>query len=171
MPLNKQKSPNQPKICAVINADLHSILPFPWTTLVLWRGRLAAWATDSIPFLFRPVTRSTLRSMARMTELRFGTKCNYLVWLFNGISTFVGYSMPKPFLLKDSNGIDQHSLFLSRGNELPWPENTTKTYARPTETLDSCFDLIKSHEQYYTVISTAGDRTSNHRLETLQLSQ
>ena len=31
--------------------------------------------------------------------------------------------------------------------ELPWPENTPNTYARDTETLDSCFDLIRSHQQ------------------------
>ena len=30
--------------------------------------------------------------------------CKYLVFLFNGISTFLGYLMPKPFSLKKSNG-------------------------------------------------------------------
>ena len=41
--------------------------------------------------------------------------------------------------------------FLSRGIilciELPWPENPANTYARHTETLDSSFDLIRSHQQ------------------------
>ena len=47
--------------------------------------------------------------------------------------------------------IDVHFLFLSREiilwNELPWPENPANTCARHTETLDSCFDLIRSHQQ------------------------
>ena len=38
-------------------------------------------------------------------------------------------------------------------------------YARHTDTLDSCFDLIRSHQQRYTVIFTTGDRTSDHRLQ------
>ena len=29
--------------------------------------------------------------------------------------------------------------------EQPWPENTVNTYARHTETLDSCFDLIEKY--------------------------
>ena len=31
--------------------------------------------------------------------------------------------------------------------ELPWPENPANTCARHIETLDSCFDLIRSHQQ------------------------
>ena len=31
--------------------------------------------------------------------------------------------------------------------ELPWPENPANTYARHTETLGSCFDLLRSHQQ------------------------
>ena len=31
--------------------------------------------------------------------------------------------------------------------ELPWPENPANTYTLHTETLDSCFDLIRSHQQ------------------------
>ena len=31
--------------------------------------------------------------------------------------------------------------------ELPWPENPPNTYARHTEPLDCCFDLIRSHQQ------------------------
>ena len=42
-------------------------------------------------------------------------------------------------------------IFFSRGIiswiELPWPENSANTYARLTETLDSCFDLIRSRQQ------------------------
>ena len=30
--------------------------------------------------------------------------------------------------------------------ELPWPENPLNTYAQYTGTLDSCFDLIRSHQ-------------------------
>ena len=41
--------------------------------------------------------------------------------------------------------------FLSRGIilwiELPWPENLPNTYARHTETLDSCFDLMRFYQQ------------------------
>ena len=47
--------------------------------------------------------------------------------------------------------------------ELPWSENPANTYAQYTETLDSCFDLIRSHQQCNTVISTSGDQTSDHR--------
>ena len=31
--------------------------------------------------------------------------------------------------------------------KLPWPENPANTYSRHTETLDSCFNLIRSHQQ------------------------
>ena len=31
--------------------------------------------------------------------------------------------------------------------ELPWTENPANTYARYTEILDSCFDLIRSYQQ------------------------
>ena len=44
-----------------------------------------------------------------------------------------------------------HFLLLSRGIilwiELPWPENSANTYAWHTETLNSSFDLIRSHQQ------------------------
>ena len=47
--------------------------------------------------------------------------------------------------------IDLHFSFLSRGIilwiEIPWPENLVNTYARHMETLDSCFKLIRSHQQ------------------------
>ena len=47
--------------------------------------------------------------------------------------------------------IDVHFLFLSRGIilwiELPQLENPANTCVRHTETLDSCFDLIRSHQQ------------------------
>ena len=49
--------------------------------------------------------------------------------------------------------------------ELPWPENLPNTYAWYTGTLDSCFDLIRSHQQCIPVISTTGDWTSDHRLQ------
>ena len=45
-----------------------------------------------------------------------------------------------------------HFPFLSRGIilwiELLWPENPTNTSAWYTETLDSCFSLMRSHQQY-----------------------
>ena len=31
--------------------------------------------------------------------------------------------------------------------QLPWPANPANTYARNTETLDSCFVFIRSHQQ------------------------
>ena len=47
--------------------------------------------------------------------------------------------------------IDVHFLFLSKGiilwNELLWPENPVYTCMQLTETLDCCFDLIRSHQQ------------------------
>ena len=45
----------------------------------------------------------------------------------------------------------KYLFFLSRGIilwiELPWPESPANTYTRHTETLDSYFDLIRSHQQ------------------------
>ena len=49
--------------------------------------------------------------------------------------------------------------------ELPWPENPVNTYAWHTETLDSCFYLIRSQSSVSTVISTTGDQSSDHRLQ------
>ena len=47
--------------------------------------------------------------------------------------------------------IDVYFSFLSRGIilwiELPWPENPANIPAWHTETLDNCFDLIRSHQQ------------------------
>ena len=40
--------------------------------------------------------------------------------------------------------------------ELPWPENLANTYTRHTETLDSCFNLIRFHQQLSSV------KLSNH---------
>ena len=44
-----------------------------------------------------------------------------------------------------------HRLFCStlfiQGIELLWLENLANTYVRHTKTLDSCFDLIRSHQQ------------------------
>ena len=34
------------------------------------------------------------------------------------------------------------------GIVLPWPENPVNTYAWHTETPDSCFDLIRSHQRF-----------------------
>ena len=52
--------------------------------------------------------------------------------------------------LKD-NDTDVHFTFLSWGIilwiELPRTENPVTTCARHTETLDSCFDLFRSHQQ------------------------
>ena len=46
--------------------------------------------------------------------------------------------------------LDSYFSFLSRGIilwiELPWPENPANTYAWHTGILDSCFDLIRSHQ-------------------------
>ena len=56
---------------------------------------------------------------------------------------------------KDIRHQEEENLFnyflLNRGIilwiELPWPEIPANTYARHTETLDSCFDLIRFHQQ------------------------
>ena len=62
--------------------------------------------------------------------------------------------------------------FLSRGIilwiELPWLENPVNTYIWHTETLDTCFDLIRSHQLYIPMISTTGYWTSDHRVLALQ---
>ena len=51
----------------------------------------------------------------------------------------------------DEIEFDLHFYFLNRGIilwiELRWPENPANTYPWHTETLDSCFDLIRSHQQ------------------------
>ena len=49
--------------------------------------------------------------------------------------------------------------------ELLWPENPVNTRARHMKPLDSCFDLIRPHQQVYTVISPYGNQTSNHRMQ------
>ena len=56
--------------------------------------------------------------------------------------------------------------------ELPWPENPANTYARHTETLDSCFDLIRSHQQciLWSPPLEIKPATTDFRAETLQLS-
>ena len=57
--------------------------------------------------------------------------------------------------------------------ELPCPENPTNTYARHTETLDSCFDLIRSHQHCipWSPPRKIEEATTDCRAETLQLSQ
>ena len=66
--------------------------------------------------------------------------------------------------------------FLSRGIilwiELPWPENPVNTYAWHKETLDSCFDPIRFHQQYilWSPPLEIEPVTSDCRAETLQLS-
>ena len=44
------------------------------------------------------------------------------------------------------------------------PENPANTYARHTETLDTCFNLIRPHHQSIPWFPPLGDRTSDHRL-------
>ena len=72
---------------------------------------------------------------------------------FYGISSIVGYLMSNHLYIRILNIYDLlvHFSFLSRGFilwiELPCPENLANTNTWYTETLDSCFDLIKSHQQ------------------------
>ena len=67
--------------------------------------------------------------------------------------------------------------FYSRGIilwiELPWPENPANTYVRHSETLDSRFDLIKSHLQCipWFLPLEIEPATTDCRVETLLLSQ
>ena len=74
----------------------------------------------------------------------------------------------------NTKSIEVYFSFLSRGIilwiELPWPENPANIYARRMETLDSCFDLIRSLQQCIPW-SLLLDRTSDHRAKTLPLSQ
>ena len=54
-------------------------------------------------------------------------------------------------LYNAKSSLDVHFLFLSWGIilwiELPWPENPANSCAWHTETLDCCFNLIRSHQQ------------------------
>ena len=73
--------------------------------------------------------------------------------------------------------IDIQFSFLNRGIilwiELPWPENPANTCARHTETLDSCFDLIRSHQPCipWSPPLEIKPATTDCRAETLLLSQ
>ena len=66
--------------------------------------------------------------------------------------------------------------FLSKGIilwiELPWPENPASTCAWHTETLDSCFDVIRSHQQWipWHPSLEIEQATTERRAETLPLS-
>ena len=77
---------------------------------------------------------------------------------------------------KNTEAIDQHFSFLSRGIilwiELPWPEDPATTYARHAETLDSYFDLIRSHQQCipWSPPLEIEPATTDCRAETLQPS-
>ena len=57
--------------------------------------------------------------------------------------------------------------------ELPWPEHPANTYAWQTETLDTCFHCIRSHQQYilWSPPLEIEPATTDCRAETLQLSQ
>ena len=46
--------------------------------------------------------------------------------------------------------------------ELPWPEKPPNTYAQYTGTLDSCFDLIGSHQQSIPCVTIYSIKTWNH---------
>ena len=56
--------------------------------------------------------------------------------------------------------------------KLPWHENPANTYARHTETLDSCFNLIRSHQQCipWSPPLEIKPATTDCSAETLQLS-
>ena len=59
-----------------------------------------------------------------------------------------------------------------RWMELPWLENPANTYARHSETLDSCFDLIRTHQQCIPLSPPLEiePATTDCRAESLQLS-
>ena len=94
---------------------------------------------------------------------------------FYGISTFVGYLIPNPFL--DKQTVLYIFSFFSREIilriELQWPENLANIYAWHTETLDSCFDLIRSQQQciLWPPPPEIEPATTDCRAEILQLSQ
>ena len=58
---------------------------------------------------------------------------------------------PRNYYDIEGKDIDVYFSFLSWGIifwiEWPWPENPMNTYAWHTETLDSCFNFIRSHQQ------------------------
>ena len=53
--------------------------------------------------------------------------------------------------------------------ELPWPENMASTYTWHTERLDSCFNLIRSHQQciLWSLPREIKSATTDCRAETL----
>ena len=67
-----------------------------------------------------------------------------------------------------------HLSFLRRGIilwiEITWPENPANTYAWHKETLDSCFELIRSHQQRipWSPSTDIEPGTTDCRAETLQ---
>ena len=65
-----------------------------------------------------------------------------------------------------------HHIDQTLGIELPWSENLANTYARYTETLDSCYDLIRSPQCIpWSPPLEIKPVTTDCRAETLQLSQ
>ena len=66
----------------------------------------------------------------------------------------------------------EKSLETYRMHLVPWPENPANTYARHTETLDSFFDLIRSHQQCipWSPQLEIEKVTADCRAETLKLS-
>ena len=70
--------------------------------------------------------------------------------------------------VSQGNGVTRRFLWI----ELPWMENPANTYTRHTETLESCFDLIRSHQQGIPWFPPQETKpaTTDWRAETLQLS-
>ena len=68
---------------------------------------------------------------------------------------------------------DRVNIRLNSWIEWPWPENPANTYARHTEILDSCFDLIRSSQLCipWSPQLEIEPATTDCRAETLQLSQ
>ena len=81
-----------------------------------------------------------------------------------GILTIVGYLIPSLLYTYILNNYD---LWI----ELLWLENPVNTWAWHTETLDSCFNLIRSHQQCipWSPPLEIKPATTEHRAETLQL--
>ena len=99
----------------------------------------------------------------------------------NAILLLHGWNHDKTFLLIAKHPINfSFCLFVFYGIstfvlwiELPWPKNPANLHARHMVTLDSCFDLIRSHQQcilWFPPLEIE-QATTDCRDETLQLSQ
>ena len=88
-----------------------------------------------------------------------------------------------PYRIRNTHPRNYHNLkgkdihvyfsFLSRWIILPWPDNSANSYAWHMKTLNSCFNLIRSHQQCipWSPSLEIEPVITDCRAETLQLNQ